>query len=773
MIEMMMSAVAPFLLGAALAGSPADAPFVLRGVVLDPSRAPVAGARVTAVPEAGGPARSTQSDGRGAFALALAPGRYVVAVTAPGFHETRQGFDATAAGAESRDFVLEVPSFRDTVTVSAPSGYQVADISSATRTLTPLRDVPQAVTVATRELMRDQLMMGMGDVLRYVPGVAVHQGENNRDQVIIRGNSSSADFFLDGVRDDVQYYRDLYNLERVEALKGPTAMVFGRGGGGGVINRVRKEAVFSPLSELTVQGGAYGHRRAAVDLDRPLSGEVALRVNGMYESSDSFRRAVGLERYAFNPTLTFAPGARTRMTLGYEHLHDTRVADRGIPSFQGRPAGVDASTFFGDPGQSHVRARVDLGSATVEHHAGSLTLRNRTLFGDYDRFYQNFVPGAVTADQSRVALSAYNNATARRNVFNQTDVVYSAATGPVRHTLLAGVEIGAQSTDNLRHTGFFGAGTSTSVPYADPTVELPVSFRPSATDADNHLRARVAAAYAQDQVELSPSLRLVAGLRFDRFGLRYHNNRTGETLERIDRLVSPRAGVIVKPAEPLSLYASYSVSYLPSAGDQFSSLTAVTKEMQPEKFTGYEIGAKWDVWPDLSLTTAVYRLDRTNTRATDPNDPTRIVQTGAQRTSGYELGVNGRLTRAWRVAGGYAYQDAFVTSATASARAGAQVGQVPHHTLSLWNHYQFHPRAAAAIGILHRTDMYAAVDDTVTLPGYVRVDAAAYVMLRRTLRLQANLENVFDKRYHVNADGNTNISPGSPRSVRLALTTGF
>ncbi|PYQ02096.1 MAG: hypothetical protein DMF82_17035 [Acidobacteria bacterium] len=309
-------------LAATMAATAAEAPVALRGVVLDASRMPIAGALVTAVPEAGGPVSKTRTDGRGAFVLALAPGRYVVMVVAPGFREARQGLDATAAGSAARDFVLEMPSFRETVTVSAPPGYQVADISSATRTLTPLRDVPQAVTVATRELMRDQLMTGMGDVLRYVPGVAVHQGENNRDQAIIRGNSSSADFFLDGVRDDVQYYRDLYNLECVEALKGPTAMIFGRGGGGGVVNRVRKEAVFSPLSELTLQGGDYRHKRAAVDLDRPLSDEIALRVNGMYESSDSFRRAVGRERYALNPTLTFAPGARTTIA-------STRISCRG------------------------------------------------------------------------------------------------------------------------------------------------------------------------------------------------------------------------------------------------------------------------------------------------------------------------------------------------------------------------------------------------------------------------------------------------------------
>ena len=234
------------------------------------------------------------------------------------------------------------------------------------------------------------------------------------------------------------------------------------------------------------------------------------------------------------------------------------------------------------------------------------------------------------------------------------------------------------------------------MPLANPTITTPVTFRQSATDADNHLRTNVAAAYVQDQIELSRHVQVVAGLRFDHFDLQYHNNRNGDTLARPDNLVSPRAGLVFKPVAPLSLYGSYSVSYLPSSGDQFSSLTTITQQVEPEKFNNYEVGAKWDVRPDLSLTTAVYRLDRTNTRSTDPNDPTRIVQTGSQRTNGYELGANGHLTPAWSVAGGYAYQDAFVTSATTAARAGAQVAQVPHHTLSLWNNYQFRRGSVSA-----------------------------------------------------------------------------
>jgi catecholate siderophore receptor len=680
---------------------------------------------------------------------------------------------ADPTGATPPDPAVPV-TVQDTITVEAPSGYQVPSLTTATKTMTPLLDVPQSVTVVTRQLMQDQLMSSLGDVVRYVPGISPHQGENNRDQLILRGNSSSADFFVDGVRDDVQYYRDLYNLDRVEALKGPNAMIFGRGGGGGVINRVTKEAGFTALREVDLQGGAYSNRRATADFDQPLGDRLALRVNGLYEDSGSFRNGVDLRRSGMAPALTFAPSDATRVTLGYEHLRDTRVADRGITSFRGRPADVGIDTYYGNPDASHVRATVDLASAAVEHRFGALTLRNRTLFGDYDRGYQNFVPGAVTADQSQVTLTAYNNATKRRNLFNQTDLTADLSTGVVRHTLLFGAEIGHQVSDNFRNTGFFNdTATSILVPYAHPTISTPVTFRQSATDADNHVRTEIGALYAQDQIELTPRLQLVAGLRFDHFDLQFHNHRNGDDLGRVDDLVSPRAGIVFKPAATVSLYGSYTVSYLPSSGDQFSSLTSVTQQLKPEKFDNFEIGAKWDPSSALSLTTAAYRLDRTNTRSTDPNDPTRIVQTGSQRTNGYELGINGQISSAWSVAGGYAYQDAFVTSATAAAREGAVVAQVPRHTISLWNRYQIRPKVGAALGVVYRSAMFAAIDDTVTLPGYTRIDAAAYYTISRDLRLQLNVENLLDQRYWANADSNTNISPGSPRAVRLGLTTRF
>lgn len=746
----------------------------LRGRILDPNRELVAGATVRV--QARQLSISMVTDQNGEFSFALAPGAYTLKVDGVGFAQATRQVNLTQAKPEFVEIVLSLAESTVTVTIVAADsvGYRTEAISSATKTLTPLRDIPQSISVVTKEQINEQAMESIADVVNYVPGITSHQGENNRDQLVIRGNSTSADFFLNGARDDVQYYRDLYNLERVEVLKGPNALIFGRGGGGGVINRVTKDARFSSFREIAFQAGSFNNKRLTVDFDQPLSKKIAFRVNGLYENSGSFRRFVKLERYGINPTVTFAPGTQTRITLAFEHFHDGRVADRGIPSFQGKTAEVPIATYFGNPGDAHIRARVDLFSAAIQHQAGRLNISNRTQVGDYDRGYQNFVPGAVNAARTEVALSAYNNATKRRNIFNQTDLIYIVSTGRIKHTFLGGAETGRQLTDNFRNTGFFNnTATSVLVSYDNPVIGTPVTFRQNPTDPNNHLRTTLGASYVQDQVELSRQLQFMAGLRFDYFDLKFHNNRNAENLRRIDRLVSPRAGFVIKPILPLSIYATYSVSYLPSSGDQFSSLTTITQQVKPEKFSNYELGVKWDVRDNLALTAAVYRQDRTNTRATDPNDPTRILQTGSQRTNGLEVGLNGSLTRSWSVAGGYAYQDAFIASATIAARAGARVAQVPRHTLSLWNKYQALPRLGFGLGIVHRSDMFAAIDNTVTLPGYLKLDAAVYFRLSEKLRLQSHFENLLNRKYYLNADGNNNISPGSPMRVRLTLITRF
>jgi catecholate siderophore receptor len=765
-----LSGVLAVLLGQGFAQSRG----AVHGRVLDPAGAPISNARITATTERQTPAIGALSDSAGEFVLSLAPGIYTVKVAAAGFLEESQTAGVSENTTGSLKFVLQLAGIHETVTVRESADYRVPAVSSATKTLTFLREVPQSITIIPQAQIEDQMMMSIGDVVRYVPGITAIQGENNRDQLVIRGNSTSADFFLDGVRDDVQYYRDLYNVDRVEALKGPNAMIFGRGGGGGVVNRVTKEAGATRFGEITALAGSYANKRFTADFDQPLNNRVYLRLNAMYENSGSFRKFVTLERHGITPALTLTPDGQTKITVSYENFRDDRVADRGIPSFQGRPVDVDIATYYGDPNQSHAGARVNLGSAKVERSFGHLTIRNRTTAGNYDRGYQNYVPGALTADKTRVTLSAYNNATQRRNLFNQTDLTFAPQTGRIHHTLLAGIEVGRQLTDNFRNTGYFNnSAASILAPFSETVIDTPIIFRQSDTDPDNHVKARFLATYLQDQAELTRRVILVAGLRFDYFDLQYHNKRTNDSLGRIDRLVSPRAGLIFKPMTALSLYMNYSVAHLPSSGDQFSSLTTITQQVKPEKFESYELGAKWDLSGSLSLTAAAYRQDRTNTRSTDPNDPTRIVQTGSQRTNGFELGVNGAITNRWNIAGGYAYQDAFFPSATIAVRTGAIAAQAPHHAFSLWNNYRILMKWYMGLGILNRSDMFAAVDDTVVLPGYTRVDAATFYSLTERLRLQINAENLLGRKYYINADNNVNISPGFPRSVRMGLIARF
>ena len=745
---------------------------LLRGKVVDPNRAAIPGADVWI---SGGalPASSVVTDRNGEFSLNLQAGDYSVRVMAEGFSEVTQPVNLRT-GSQPLEIVLPVGPSSATVTITDTAAYGVTSISTATKTLTPLRDIPQSISVVTKEQIRDQSMAGIADVVAYVPGVTAAMGEGNRDQLVIRGNNTTADFFINGVRDDVQYYRDLYNVERVEALKGPNSMLFGRGGGGGVINRVIKEAGFSPLREIAVQGGSFGNKRFTGDFDQPLGNKFAFRVNGLYENSGSFRDHVDLERYGVNPTATLILSPKTAVKLSYEYFYDERTADRGIPSFQGKPVDAPIETFFGNPDDSTAWVGVNLASASIDHQAGRFNIRNRTMFGDYDRFYQNYVPGAVTANKEFVSISAYNNATKRRNIFNQTDVTFTASTGSIRHNFLAGAEVGRQLTDNFRNTGFFN-NTTTSIPapLSDPTITTPITFRQNATDANNHVKTNLAASYVQDQIEINRYIHVVTGLRFDYFDLQFHNNRNGQDLRRIDRLVSPRAGVIVKPVTHLSVYGNYSVAYLPSSGDQFSQLTNITQQLEPEKFNNYELGAKWDIRRNLALTTAVYRQDRTNTRSTDPNDPARIVQTGSQRTNGFEVGLNGRVTSKWSVAGGYAFQDAFISSATFSEAKGAKVGLVPRHSFSLWNNYKVLPQLGLAMGIIHRSDMFTSFDNRVVLPGYTRVDAGVFFSINEHWRLQANLQNLFDTTYYLNAHTNDNIQPGAPRSARVALVATF
>ena len=653
--------------------------------------------------------------------------------------------------------------------------YGAQSTTTATKTNTDIKDIPQALTVISEQQIEDQQLRSIADLLYFVPGATPGTGESNRDQFTLRGNNTTADLFIDGIRDDVQYFRDFYNVERVEVLRGPNAMIFGRGGGGGIVNRVTKRSTLTPIRDLALFGDSWGGVRMTADLDQPLAAGVGLRVNGMYEDGESFRRHVDLERWGFNPTLGLVLGSATRFDLSFEHLHDRRTTDRGVPSDDGEPLRGFDRTFFGDPELSFAKADVNIANLAVQHELGEgLTVRNRTLFGDYDKFYQNVYPNGPVTD-GLVRLSAYNDTTTRENLFSQTDLVWENQLAGIEQTLLFGFELGRQKGRNQRRNGVFSATdigpTSIFVPISDPTVSVPVTFL--ANGANNGIKATIAAAYAQDQIRPADWLEILIGLRFDRFSLDIHNRNNGQDFDRTDELWSPRIGLIFKPKSNLSLYASYSRSYLPQSGDQFNSLDLTSEALKPERFDNYEIGAKWEPVEGLLATAAIYQLDRTNTRAPNPDGSGTIVLTGAQRSRGLELGLERSITHRWQISAGYAWQEAEITETTAAAPAGREVPLVPRHSFSVWNRYDVTGRLGLGLGVIARTKSYASISNQVTLPGYARVDVAAFYGISRGIEVQLNVENIFGADYFPTAHNDNNIAPGAPRTAKAALRFSF
>ena len=667
--------------------------------------------------------------------------------------------------------------------VRSDRGYRADATSTATKTATALIDTPQAITVVTRDQINDQALISINDVVRYVPGAGYAQGEGNRDTVVLRGIASTADFFTDGVRDDTQYYRDFYNIERVEVLKGPNAMIFGRGGSGGLINRVTRQAGWGVQNELRAAVGSDDFYRVTGDVNHVVSDRLAVRLTGLYEDSGSYRDGVEFKKFGLNPTATFRLDANTLVQLGYEHFEDRRIADRGIPAAAGgtranpaRPLQGYTHTFFGDPKRSPTDTDIDAFSAVVEHRfSNGAILRNRTRIADYDKFYQNVFTGAVNAAAQTVPISAYSNATDRQNLFNQTDLIFNAKTGGVEHTLLAGAEFGRQETKNLRLTGYFpGNVTTFNAPLSNPTINQSITWAPSATDASNTGTAKIAAAYVQDQIKLTSQLQLVLGLRFDRFEVDMLNRRNNATFAATDNLWSPRAGLVFKPVENLAFYGSYTKTYLPRSGEQLSSLSASNAALDPEEFDNYEVGAKWDVNPALSVTAAVYQLDRSNVVVPDPANPTMSILVDGQRSKGLEIGVSGQITPQWSVVGAYSYINAEITQAqSATVLAGNRLANVAENSASLWNRYDFTPKFGAGLGVIYQGDRFAASDNTQVLPSFTRVDAAFFYAVNDAVEVQLNVENLLDEDYFATAHSNNNITPGSPRAFRVAVTSRF
>ena len=668
-------------------------------------------------------------------------------------------------------------------------GYSPTAATSATKSSAPLRDIPQSVNVVPQQVIRDQAARSVQDVLRNVPGVGMSNGDGQRDQVTIRGFSAIADQFIDGIRDDALYFRDLSNIERIEVLKGPAAVLYGRGSSGGLINRITKKPQEGRFGEVTLNAGSYGLTRTSFDANTGIADGVAVRLTGAYEDSGSFRQQGFIERHSIAPSVSAALGAATRLLVQGEFAKDKRITDFGIPSFNGRPVDVPRETYYGSGNarrDDYTATEVASVTTVLDHRFNEiLSVRNATRYYTYDLDRNNTLPGGTVDTATRTV--GRSRGQVRRDedgYFNQTDFTVKNSLGGIKQEWLLGMELGKQnkfqqfvSQANIDRVSIFNPGGVVAPPLSTAARNSPAS-RPADSDFE------VFGLYAQDQISLTSQMKALLGIRHDRFKQETRTAGVLIPLAREDKKLSPRAGLVWQPTETAAYYVSISKSFQPS-GESFA-LANNNAANSPEKTQNREIGAKLDFLDGaVSTTLALFNLERTNIKVPDPANLARLLNAGEQRTNGFEFTLSGQLPQGLDVFAGYAYLDARITKSTARLASpqtpvvqipleGNRPSLTPEHSGFAWINKQLDGGFSAGGGLNYSADRFASASNAVVLPGYVTADLAVFHR-SKLFDLALNVKNVTNRKYLISGHGGNDnlITPGGPREFQLTATYKF
>lgn len=652
---------------------------------------------------------------------------------------------------------------------------------------TPIIDVPQSLSLYSAEEILQRGFTSVAEIINYTPGVNNSQGEGHRDSIVFRGVRSTADFFIDGVRDDVQYYRPLYNLEQVEILRGPNALLFGRGGTGGVLNRVTKKGVIGE-SFNTAQAAVdtFGEFGIQVDSNFDAGDKAAFRINAMYESLNNHRDFYDGERIGINPTGKFLLGDNTIVDVSYEYIDHERFVDRGIPTgSDGRPVEAFEDIVFGDPELNTATLKAHLFRAAVQHEfSDSLKGNINAFYGDYDKFYGNFYASAYDQANTpnQVTLDGYEDETQRQNLILSGNLVAEARTGDIGHTIISGVEYINTSSDQFRFNSFWDTTSDDNEIF---TINRPLNLRngigvnaagvPTSNDFtadlndDTRVTIDVFSAYIQDQIELADWIDVVVGARYDSFDIEVFNVPADDTRTRTDDRISPRFGLILKPQENISVYASYSESFLPRSGEQFANINGANDALDPNTFTNLEAGIKWDFADRLSLTAAVFEIEQSSPQVADDDPETLdVIDSTIQ---GFEVQLVGQVTDRWFISAGYSYLDG--EQVDRAGPTGLRPRELPENMFSLWNNFQVTDRLGLGVGVTHQSQSFINNGNTAILPSFTRFDAAAFYDVSESIRLQVNIENLTDELYFPNSHATHQATVAPPLNARFAINARF
>jgi catecholate siderophore receptor len=620
-----------------------------------------------------------------------------------------------------------------------------------------VRDIPQTINIIPQELMKQQADFSLQDALRNVTGISFQAGEGGGAQgnnLSIRGFNARNDIFLYGMRDQGSYFRDTFNLEAVEVLKGPSALYFGRGTTGGIINQLSKLPRLESFYSGALSFGNGFLARGTGDINQRIGETTALRVNFMGYMDDIVDRDyVDQRRGGLAPSVTFGLGTSTQLTLSYFLQHEDNIPDYGLPFLFGKPPDVNRGNFYGLANGDSETTWVNVATLRLDHRFNDqLSLRNMLRYSNVDR--QAFVspplisgnptPGTPLS-QIIVAPNHPGRSTTEEILDNQLDLLARFQTFDFNHTLLTGMEIG---TEGFNATRYAFANIPTT-PLVNPNPLRDTSRMTKSVSAATDTSTFLLGLYFSDTIRLLPQLDLVGGVRYDLFDADFINHVTNDKFSSNDNLWSYRAGLVFHPWPTHSYYFSYSNSYNPSA--EALQLAATTVDTPPEENQTYEIGGKVDLLEGgLSLQGALFWTEKTNGRTPDPLTGLQVLE-GKQRVKGFELGMVGRPLPALNVFLGYTYLDSEIVESNEVVNGVSVVGNrmpnAPQNSLSLWTTYDFLERWQVGTGIFYVDERFANTANSNVVPSYVRWDMTVGYQLTKNIQLRLNALNLTNELY--------------------------
>lgn len=648
----------------------------------------------------------------------------------------------------------------------------------------PLLDTPRSITVIPEQLIKEKNVTSFADALRSVPGITFLGGDAaanpSADRPVIRGFESRNSIFVDGMRDSGLQNRETFAIEQISVVKGPDSVYAGRGSVGGSVDIVTKTPQNDNFINSSIGFGTDGYKRATIDANRKIDDTTAVRLNVMgHDANQAGRNDVYNKRWGVAPSIVFGLNTPTTVTLSYYHMNSYDMPDFSVPfrSTGGTPVPTDRGQFFGLNTRDYRYGQTDTGEVRVEHRFNDdWKLKNTTMFGRSTLDYVATNPQILASDPNMLSLQAKSGKYATNGIANQTEVTGRANLFGMQHTMTAGVEFGLEQnryegylvTDSLGNNIRSGGpctvtGNCTPIaggwnPNMPWTGNIVLNGDKSFPGPTTNTRTTTASAYIFDTVKLTEQWLFNAGLRFDRYDITAKQAGVAD-LSNTSNLFSYQFGLVFKPVRTVSLYASYGTSSNPPGsngglGGGSDQITANNQSLSPERSRNIEVGAKWDVIDgQLSLTSALFDTEKTNAQVSDGLGHT--INAGKQRVRGAELGFAGNLTDKWHVFGGYSYLNAVTVDAGPGnpGGSGLPMVMVPKHNFTLWTSYDVLPKLTLGAGATVMSKTYASVSQTVKkwTPGYARFDAAATWRVNKTMDVQLNVQNLFDKKYYASA----------------------